>query len=304
MQIIYEKDLKSKFHKKTATALGSFEALHSGHIEIIKKAVSYSKNNNCISLISIFKEPILKTTGKVSETLDERLSIIENLGVDVVVILDFNDEFKKIEYTDFFNEYILNKFNSSAVFVGFNYCFGHNALGNTKILSSLCKNNNIYLEVLPPVSCECVISSTYIHKLIENGDVEKLNHCLSRPYSIRGTVERGRHLGSSIGFPTANISFPKEKAILLNGVYFGKAEVLGKNYYSIINVGNQPTVTNCYTPKIEVFIIDFNEDIYGCKIKIDFLKKIRDIKKFSSMESLKIQLEYDLKIANDLIKKL
>lgn len=297
-------DAKDEAFPKAAVALGSFESMHAGHIKIIKNTVDCAKKHNLKSVVTIFRNPVLKNRDFVSETLDERLHIIEGLGTDITVIFDFDDNFKRIEYTEFFNNFIVEKFNANYVFTGFNYRFGRNAEGNTDNLRVLCEEKGIILDVTPPVSLGEIISSTYVHKLIENGDAEKLNEVLLRPYSVSGIVTKGRNIGHTFGFPTANLDFPKNKAIIKAGVYFGKVNHKFGMNYAIINVGLQPTVSDEYTPKIEVYLFNFHGNLYGSSIQISFLKRMRDIQKFADINELKKQLENDKKDAKHLMKNL
>lgn len=304
MLILNFYDIENFSFPKCAVALGSFESLHAGHLKIINETVNCAKVNGIKSLITIFKAPILKTRNLVCETLDERLNIIEKCGIDIVVIFDFNEEFSKIKYDEFFNSYIFKKFNTKFLFTGFNYRFGNKAEGDTEKLAALCKNNNIFLNVIPPVVISKVISSTYVYELINNGDVETLQKILERPYSIVGLVSEGRKIGNKIGFPTANIAYPTGKAIIKDGVYFGTAETIYGKYYAMINVGTQPTVTDENTPKIEAYIFDFNKNIYGQKIKLEFFNYMRKTKKFSNINELINKLDTDKNLAKKLIKEL
>ena len=302
MQILNFKDLNKVDFPKTAIALGSFEALHAGHLTIIENTVKCAKENNLKSIITIFREPILKNRVTVCETFQERLKIIESTGADFVVVFDFNSEFKKLEYTEFFYKYIVKIFNASYVFSGFNYRFGYGAIGDVEKLLNLCSECGIVLNVTPPIAFEEVISSTYIHKLITNGDVKELSKVLLRPYSIEGKVISGRNIGNKLGFPTANIDFPVNKAIVKQGVYFGTAETNFGTFYTIINVGLQPTVTEDLTPRIEAHLIDFNEKLYESSIKLNFFEHLRDTKQFGNIDDLKEQLIKDKEQAYKIIK--
>lgn len=294
-------DLTEKLPFKTSVALGSFEAIHKGHAEIIKKAVEFSKRNNTKSVVTVFEKPVLKKRQDVCETFSDRLSIIENFGVDIVIVLDFNDDFKKIDYKTFFKEFIVGKLNASGVFSGFNYRFGYNAEGSTDKLKKLCFEYGIHYDITKPVVLDELVSSTYIYRLITDGNVEKLSLALNRNYSLSGVVKKGRGIGRKLSFPTANISIPTDKAVLKSGVYFGRCIVENNSYYALINVGMQPTVTIEKTPKIEAFLIDFDGNLYNKEIKLEFIKRIRDIIKFSCEAELIEQLNNDLNVAKNYI---
>jgi len=302
MKIYYEENLQDTSFSGSAIALGSFESLHAGHIEIIRKTISCAKEKNIKSIVTIFEKPILKTRDTVCETLNDRLKILKKLGTDIVVIFRFNEEFKNISDVEFFHNILLKKLNVKHIFAGFNYRFGRNAEGTSEKLIKLCDCNNIGIEIVPPVKKGIVISSTHIYDLIKSGNAEEIQSCLLRPYSLTGKIVHGRHIGESLGFPTANIDFPKEKAIISEGVYFGKCYLNSNEYSCIINVGNQPTITKDNTPKIETHILEFNEDIYSSEIKIDFYKKIREIKSFENINELKNQLQKDKEYAKNLIE--
>lgn len=303
MQIFYEKNLSNLNINNSAVALGSFESLHIGHMDIIEKTVKCAEKNNIKSIVTIFKEPILKSRNTACETFESRLKILENAKVDYVVIFEFSEEFKALSPEEFFYNILIDKLKASHIFVGFNYHFGNMAKGDTTHLETLCKNSEIELNITPPVKTDRIISSTYIYDLIISGDVKKLNLSLGRPYSISGIVTKGRQIGSSIGYPTANIEYPVEKAILKDGVYFGKCHIDKNEYYAIINIGLQPTVTIDNTPRIEAHLLDFKDNIYGIEITLDFYEKIREIKKFNNIDELKEQLTFDMKSCRKMIEK-
>ncbi len=303
MRIFYERESDNTLFSGSAVALGSFEALHAGHIQIIKSTVECAEKNNIQSVVTIFKEPVLKTRTKVCETLEDRLKILKKLSVDNVVIFEFDDEFRKMTDTDFFEKIIKQKLGAKHIFAGFNYRFGHNACGNTDTLLNLCSVNNISLSVVPAVKKGIVISSTHIYDLIISGNAKELLACLLRPYSISGKITHGREIGRKIGFPTANIEIPDNKAVIKNGVYLGKCHLEENSFFCIINIGPQPTVTDEFTPKIEVHILDFEGDIYGREIRIDFYERIRDIAVFKNTQELKAQLISDKETAYKLLSR-
>ncbi len=302
MQVFYEKNISNLNINNSAVALGSFESLHIGHMDIIKRTVKCAEKHNIKSVVTIFKEPILKSRKTACETFDKRLEILKKAKVDYVVVFEFTDEFKALSPEEFFNRILIDKLKASYLFVGFNYHFGNMAKGDTTLLKKLCNNSGIELSITPPVKTDRIISSTYIYDLITSGDIKKLNASLGRPYSISGTVTKGRHLGSSMGFPTANIEYPLEKAIINEGVYYGKCFADKNEYHAIINVGKQPTVTKDNTPRIEAHLLDFQNNIYGTEIKLDFYEKIREIKKFKNIDELKEQLNCDILFCRNITK--
>lgn len=296
MRIYYEREL-NHIKEKTALSLGSFEALHAGHIRLVSSAAGCAERMGLLSTVTIFNSPVLKSRTAVCETLDDRLSLLEKYGAEAVVIFEFDDRFRKITAEAFFYDIIIKKLNASHIFSGFNYSFGYRAEGNAEYLAGLCEENNVTLTVIPPVKNGCVISSSYIYDLILRGEVEELSKCLLRPYSLKGTVTDGRKIGRTLGFPTANISYPENKAVIKAGVYFCKCGFDAYTGFCIVNVGSQPTVADKPTPKIECHILDFSGDVYGKEIRLDFLKRMRDIKVFGSLSELKRQLELDRKTA-------
>ncbi len=294
--IVTKSDKLIKYtHKKTAVALGSFDAIHKGHIAIISETVEYAKQNDMLSLVQLFEVPPAVIGGaKAINTLEKRIKIIENLGADIVVVESFDEKFKNIEYTDFVCEYLKNRYNSGAVIAGDNYRFGHFAKGDAKILTELCTQCGIDVKIVDCLEFDGVISSTLIREYIRSGDMEIASMLMTRPYSVSGEVVKGKAVGHSIGFPTANMNIPEGKIVPKDGVYVSRV-IVGKDVYcGITNVGAKPTV-ECDERNIETYIKDFKGDIYGEIIEVEFLKRIRDIKKFTGLSELKTQLEEDLK---------
>ena len=258
---------------------------------MIKASINYAQRNNLLSLVEIFdasffKEPI--------NTLEERLRIIKNLGADIVVVEKFDEVFKALPYQDFVREYLFNRYNAEIVFSGENYRFGHLAKGDVCLLSEECKKHCIKTEVIKCVELDGIISSSKIRELLKMGDVESANRYMSRPYSLSGTVVHGRAIGHHIGFPTANISYPTAKLTPKDGVYLTRITLESSSYFGITNIGAKPTV-NESGRNIETYLSDFDGDLYGKDIKIEFLKRIRDIRHFDTLNELKNQLKLDKK---------
>ena len=280
-----------KKNSPCAVALGTFDGLHIGHIELVKQAVDYAKEHKIDTCVFTFSAN--PSNSKYITSNDQRQKILSSYGVDVVVMQEFSQDFKNLSPQEFFNDYIVSKLNAKMITVGFNYRFGHKGSGNIGLLSELCGNNNIELIVVPPVSFENdVVSSTRIRECVENGDLQGANAMLGRDFSIMGIVQSGDRLGRQFGFPTANVAVDTNHVMPPQGVYATITECNGKLYHSITNYGGKPTIRQGVNV-IETYILDFDKDIYGKTIEVSFVKKLRDITTFTSTNDLINQLNND-----------
>ncbi len=280
--------------------LGYFDAFHLGHIALINKAKQISSN---IGLMTFDKNPKAVLLNKEVEeinSLEERINIASLLGVSKFIILEINKDVFNISKEEFISK-IISKINPKNILCGYDYTYGRNKEGNVDTLKSLNKYN-VY-EVKPILNGEGIkISSTYIKYLISQGDIKKANSYLYQDYQINGVVQLGNKIGRTIGFKTANID-PKNKYVLpSNGVYAGICLVDGVNYKCMINVGIHPTIKELDHKIIEVHILNFDLDIYGKAISVIFKDKLRDEKKFASLEDLKKELIKNRTQTEELIK--
>ena len=232
------------------------------------------------------------TPPKLLMNNESKEEVLEALGVDLIYFEEFNEEYMKLTPEGFI-KYLCEKFKVKGIVVGFNYRFGYKNIGNIEMLKELSTKYSYELYVMEPCNYEDeVISSTRIRNELLNGNVDKAMNMLNRPYCIKGKVVHGKKLGRTIGFPTANLDYSKEALIPKKGVYYTNVQCQGKIYKGITSVGNNPTV-NGDKLTIETYILDFNNDLYGHNIKVYFIKKIRDEKKFNSIDDLVIQLKKD-----------
>ena len=289
-------ELKTYTGRKTAVALGSFDSIHKGHISIITEMCKYAKEHGLLSVVQIFEIPPKLYNGEALNvnTMKRRLEILEEMGVEAVVIESFTQEFRGIEYEEFVSDFLSERYNAKAVFAGENYRFGHLAKGDAKALVSECEKWGIDAKIIPCVEIDGTVSSSRIREFIRSGEVERATEFMTRPHVIEGEIVRGKALGRTIGFPTANMNIPENQILPKSGVYLARVLIDGKTYFGITNVGSKPTVDD-ERKNVETYIQDFNQEIYGKIIKIEFLKRIRDIVKFDSLEELKKQLEEDKK---------
>lgn len=298
MVVLKNSEINMGEQRKRAVALGSFDALHVGHTKLIRNAIEIAKNSGCESMVQLFRIP----PGGYNEngvlecvnSLEKRLEILDCMGVDVVVLEEFDDAFRKTGYKDFVKEYIAEKYNAFAVCAGYNYRFGFHAQGDAESLIEECARLGIDVFIQDCVKLDKTVSSTVIREMIRSGDMEKVKLYLGRPFSLSGQVIKGRQLGRKMGFPTANINLPQGIVIPAEGVYKTCIYIDGIQYDCITNVGHKPTVSSV-EQNCETHIIGFDGDLYDRNIEIEFSQKLRDIVEFDSIEKLKAQLERDLK---------
>ena len=286
------------FIKNSSLALGFFDGLHLGHRVVLKNAIHVAKEHNSVSTVIIFKEHPLNylTDTKIPQilTLDEKLEILSNLGIDNTVILDF-EKYSHIKAQDYIENILIKYFSPIAITTGFNHSFGFNGEGNGNLLKqNKEKYNYKYFEVPPFVVNNNIVSCSVIRNYIQLGNFPDSEKLLGYRFFIKGTVTEGEHLASKLGFPSANIIYPEDKINIPHGVYFVTVMIDNKKYNGILNYGFAPTVDNINNLKTEVHILGFNQNIYGKNLKISFITKIRNQMKFENIEKLKAQIVRDI----------
>lgn len=293
-------DILTKFEEKNnlALAFGFFDGVHIAHKKVISKAVEFAKEHNLKSAVITFKASpanyFKKEETKTILSLEDRLKFIESLGIDYVFVVDF-EQIAHIEAYDYVKNIIVKSFTPKAIVTGFNHTFGLNKSGNGKLLKSLEKEFDFkYFEIEPEMLNGDIISSTLIKKYLSEGNVLLANKMLGRNFSIKNVVVKGEQLGRNIGFKTANIIYPENITDVKNGVYGASVIYDGEKFKGILNLGVKPTVSKLNKRILEVNIFDFDKDIYGKDIVVEFEEKIRDEKKFSSVEALKLQIKKDI----------
>ncbi len=282
---------------KSSIALGYFDGLHLGHNVVLKNAINIAKENSKQSTVIIFKEHPLNflTSQKIPQllTLDEKLTMFEQIGIDNVILLNFED-FSNIGAQDYLENVLVKYFSPIAITTGFNHYFGFNKEGNSEFLrKNKEKYNYKYFEVPPFVINDNIVSCSIIRNKVALGNFTEANALLGYNFFVYGTVVKGEQLARKLGYPSANIEYPEDKIQTTHGVYYVTIEVDGRLYNGILNHGFAPTITNEQKLKTEVHILDFDKNIYGEKIKISFVTKIRNQMRFESIEKLQAQLLRD-----------
>ncbi len=281
--------------------LGCFDAIHAGHRELFKKAKLQAKINGLDFGVMLFKNG---KGGKTIYSFEERLSLLEEFKVKFVLAVEFDEQFKKTPPLDFLHN-VEEKLNVKAYMSGKDFRFGMGAKGKSSTLKNYAEdedNGVWYMPVKDVLSDGEKISTTLVKQCLDAGDVAKANKLLGENFFLEGEVVEGAHRGCEIlGFPTVNIEYPCDKYPLKFGVYKVKTYIDGAEYYGIANYGDCPTFGD-ERVIVEVNIDGFDGNLYGARLKIEFLDYIRDIVRFESAEQLATQLEKDkltLKVNND-----
>ncbi len=298
--MVIQKSLNDlKFDHNSVVTVGTFDGVHLGHSSIIKKVVDRAKDLKARSVIITFEPHPRAVLGEgnvmLLTTLTERIEEMELLGIDVVLVLEFTYDFSRQTASEFYEKYLVHGIGVREVIVGYDHMFGRDRISNVNELKQMGKRIGFEVLMVEPVSYGGeIISSTKIRALLQNGNVEKAIKFLERPYSIEGTVIVGDRRGENLGFPTANI-LPdnSHKLIPADGVYCVKVSINEQQSFGMLNIGVKPTFGSESKQIIEVNIFNFDGDLYGNKIRVHFLKRLRDEKKFSSKEDLINQLEHD-----------
>jgi riboflavin kinase / FMN adenylyltransferase len=305
--IIFRDLAEIKGIEKTAVALGNFDGIHKGHQALITRAVDIAREKGIKSAVFTFSNHprnVLSGENTVKNIIyeDEKIEILEQMGVDYLFTLDFG---KLMNQTpeEFVKDMLVDTFCASAAVCGFNFTYGRKAAGTAETLLSEKDRYGIDVYVVDPVTVGGeVVSSTLIREKISTGEVSAVQALLGRPYTMRGEIRHGNEIGRTMGFPTCNIVIDETMVTPTNGVYVTRAHVRGRLYDSVTNVGNKPTV-GTYAKNIETNIFDFHEDVYGETMTVEFLEKIRDERKFASLDELKEQISSDKAYAISFHKK-
>lgn len=295
--------------KNTVVVIGFFDGVHLGHKKIIELCVERAKEINGISIVFTFDKPPLNIIKgeihkKLISSFEHKLKLVESLGVDFIVTARFDAKFSKLRPEQFCKEILFEKFHVKEIFVGKSFRFGWGAKGNDIFLKEFFRPYNIKVNVVPLYRVNGVpVSSTVIRKYFLEGNIEKIKAFLGRYPQVSGKVIRASGRGRKLGFPTANIDVCEKFVIPKDGVYLGRVEISDEKGEkpAIINVGSNPTFKE--TKKwIEIYILNFDRDIYGKEIIAYFLKRLRDEIVFKNKDQLVKQIQHDLEYAKKYFK--
>ena len=305
MQTINSNDKKNYFDCNTGVGLGNFDGLHIGHMALINTLIRECQLNGLASIVYTFTkhpENILrkKLITPLLLTEQKKIDLLREISLDYLYFDEFNEDFSRLSPENFVKEVLIERLHIKLAVAGYDYRFGYKGQGEIPLLQELGKKYGFRVIVIPAIKCDNqIVSSTKIRQSVINGELEDAYKLLGRNYSITAEVVSGRRIGNTIGFPTANIHPERFLVLPANGVYITKTKLDGKLYNSMTNVGFNPTFEDVKQKTVETHIIDFNKDIYGKKIEVFFLKKIRDEKKFESVELLKQQIAKDMQTTKE-----
>lgn len=291
---------KDKYKYNTAIVLGNFDGIHMGHQYLIENLVKEADKEELEPSILLFKNHT-KTTINHSENKiqlltsnEQKLRILEEMGIKIVYTILFNEDIMKLSAEEFVREILVKKLNVKLVNVGFDYRFGHKAMGDSDYLKELGNKYDFRTNIINPIYIDGeIVSSTKIRNLIKTGEIKKANEFLGRPYSLIGNVIKGDQRGRKMGYPTANIQLSNNCVIPKIGVYESITLIDNKEFKSLTNIGYNPTF-NGKKLKIENYIIDFNDNIYGKSLEIKFIDFLREDIKFNTVEELINKIREDI----------
>lgn len=289
-------------------ATGFFDGVHKGHKKVLSLLCDIAAQEGKKSaVITFWPHPrnVLQQQAdnlRLLTSLEEKKNLIKGMGVNKFITIPFCKDFSRNTTEEFLRDYLRDKYDVSTLIIGYDHRFGHDKVSQEQMMKIAEGLGIKVYRVDEFVQDDNVISSTKIRNLLNEGEVERANEFLGYRYGLKGVVVSGQKVGRTIGFPTANMKlYEPLKLIPAGGVYSVFVEVLGKVYIGICNIGTRPTVGDNNERTIETHILNFDEDIYGLDIKIEFVGRIRSEKKFPSLNELKDQLQKDKEFAFNLL---
>lgn len=296
-------DLKKQF-KNIVLGMGNFDGVHLGHQKLIRTVVERARSINGTAMVLTFNPHPLAVLTPQKEppkllTEEAKQEAIGKLGIDVILSIPFNIEFAQITPEEFIHNILHRQLAVRGVVVGYNFTFGNRGAGNGATLEKYGPALGYTVDIIPPVTHEGqVVSSTLIRELIKAGNVEKAAQFLGYKPFIEGEVVTGDRRGNAIGFPTANIELDEKLAAPGNGVYSTHVRINGELYLGVANIGTKPTFNRDRKKRnLEVHLLDFRGDLYGEKIRVEFLRRLRNELRFNSVNDLVNQIQQDIQMA-------
>ena len=299
------KSIEEAAEKNRVIVLGNFDGVHLGHQELLKLARKIAAEKKLSLMVFTFYpqgQELFVCEFAYLATQEKKLEMFEQMGVDEVLSIPFDENIAKVTPEDFAYIFLRQKLNAKEVVVGFNYTFGYKGSGKAEDLKNWLANDDINVSIVPQLMVDGeTVSSSLIRQALLAGESRKANKMLGYPYSLKGEVVKGRQVGRTIGIPTANIAVWEQKVLPHKGVYASLVHYNGKKYLGVLNIGKRPTVNNGSDTTVEVHILDFNADIYGEILEVELFDFLRDESKFEGLESLKNQINSDMQKVREIL---
>jgi len=294
--------------RQTVVTIGTFDGVHAGHRKIIERLVNSASANNLDSVVlTFFPHPrmvLQKESGlQLINTIEERKRLLEQTGIDHLVVHPFTHQFSRLTAIEFVRDILVNKLKAKKIIIGYDHRFGRNRTADINDLKQFGEDFGFEVEEISQQDVEQVaVSSTKIRNALLEGRVERANMYLNHPFTLNGTIVKGRGIGKDLGFPTANLEIAEDyKLIPKNGVYVVRTKIDGETFQGMMNIGTNPTVGG-KEKTIEANFFDLDKDLYGKSLEIELLVRIRDEKKFSSVNDLKIAMKQDQAFSKQYLK--
>ena len=290
---------KSEIKRGAVVTIGNFDGVHRGHVSLIQRVRQLASDASCPAVVVSFDpHPATLLRGRNAPmrlmSMERRAEVMKEYGIAQLLVCPVTPDFLQLSASQFFHSLVVDCLSASAMIEGPNFFFGRNREGDQAKLSKLCQQNRIGLEIISPTEDDdSMVSSSRVRENLILGEIETANALLSHPHQIRGTVIAGASRGRELGFPTANLN-QVDVLAPAGGVYGGTASVGGELYHAAIHVGPNPTFDDRAERKIEVHLLDYQGDLYGVEMKVDFLTRLRDVARFASQNQLIEQLNRDI----------
>jgi riboflavin kinase / FMN adenylyltransferase len=298
----------AEIQRPTVLTLGVFDGLHLGHQLIMRTVVERARAISAIPTVITFDphpRAVLhpESAPPLLQTFDQKIEGFGVLGIEQTIVVRFTRAFSEVAAADFLRDVVIDRLHAQEVYLGKGFAFGHNREGNIDLLKRLGSELGFVAGEVPEVSLRGRrVSSSKIRELLSRGDVNHARRMLGRPYGVEGRVEHGAERGHQLGFPTANLH-PQNRVIPRNGVYVTGTLIDGQWRKSVTNVGVRPTFETALEPSVETFVMNWGGDLYGDVVRVRFLHRLRDERKFSSLDELKTQIGKDVDRANSYFER-
>jgi len=293
-------------HGSIFLAIGVFDGVHLGHQAVISTSTSHARSADGTPVVITFDPHPLKVlrprnAPHLLTATQHKIALIRDLGVEHLLVINFDKKFAATPPENFIEQLVIHSRPLREICVGHEWSFGKDRRGNLDLLKKLGAQFDFDVVGIPPVKVNgAVVSSTAIRQAVEKGDFAKAAAMLGRDYTILGTVKAGDKLGKKLGYPTANLSAHSEQ-FPPNGVYLVEARIQGVFYHGVVNLGYRPTISSGKSERVlEIYLLDFDRDIYGENVEVRFVRYLRPERKFDSLEALVGQIELDVRQAREL----